>query len=361
MADKYTGTKLLLHGDGVNGSTDIRDSSLYITPLTVGGNTTISTEQSKFGDSSIKFTGTAGEGVYADADNAFDISKHTNYSLSCFVYPETGTTDGVIFSYGNTEAWNKTNGIQYRLQNLEAGGLVLYFWNGSSWAYATSSISLTINSWNYICLVKKNSIVKLYVNGSVGITSAALATTSAPLKFAVGAYVGSTTSVFKGYIDEFQVIPDYAIDPTVIPTAPFYVPNMPYWYLLQDCIAYWDFRDGSLYDIISNKLATHAANNWTVDHLGQQDSCLDLLNTDQVTWTSLGTIGDTLCVHQSGTFAWNFTPIYNNGINTSASSTTTISFVLIFNRVMTSTERSQIESLLKERYIYPTQKAAMQE
>ena len=57
MADaNYENVVLLLHANGVNGSTQIRDERGHA--VTCNGNAAISTTQSKFGGSSLGFDGT---------------------------------------------------------------------------------------------------------------------------------------------------------------------------------------------------------------------------------------------------------------------------------------------------------------
>ena len=145
-----------------------------------------------------------------------------------------------------------------------------------------------------------------------------------------------------------------------------YPERFPYVSILEDCIAYWDFRDKSLCDIISNRLATWSTDRWITDHLGQLNSAVDIDSTsEQVTWTNLGTVGDSLMLcrqSDSWIYAWNEPVLTTTGINTGVTkSTLEVSIVMFFNRIMTTANRAQIETLLNIRYIYPTQQVEMQE
>ena len=63
----FSSTKLLLNGNGTNGSTTFTDSSNSSYTVTANGNAQISTAQSKFGSASMYFDGT---GDYLTVSNA---------------------------------------------------------------------------------------------------------------------------------------------------------------------------------------------------------------------------------------------------------------------------------------------------
>lgn len=56
-----------------------------------------------------------------------------------------------------------------------------------------------------------------------------------------------------------------------------YPESFPYYSIFADCIAYWDFKDGSLYDVIGNKhLSVKGSPVLTNDHFGYANNAYDL-------------------------------------------------------------------------------------
>lgn len=61
-----------------------------------------------------------------------------------------------------------------------------------------------------------------------------------------------------------------------------YPERFPYIPIFEDCIAYWDFRDGSLYDVIGNELLIPVNSpTITIDHLGLSNNAYELNGTSQ--------------------------------------------------------------------------------
>ena len=73
----FSNVSLLLHGDGTNGSTLIKDSSPRMNTVTAVGNAQISTAQSKFGGSSIAFDGT-GDSLTTPTTLAINLAQATS-------------------------------------------------------------------------------------------------------------------------------------------------------------------------------------------------------------------------------------------------------------------------------------------
>ena len=83
----YSSVSLLLHGNGINGSTTITDNSPSPKTVTAVGNAQISTAQSKFGGGSIAFDGT---GDYLTTPNNSDYQFGTSdFTVECWI----NTTD----------------------------------------------------------------------------------------------------------------------------------------------------------------------------------------------------------------------------------------------------------------------------
>jgi hypothetical protein len=185
----FNNVELLLHMNGVNGSTIFIDSSKNNFAVTVNGNAQISTSQSKFGGTSGYFNGT----------NSFltnsNISLSTqDFALECWVYPISTAGATSIFNQGNSDI---------------TGNFCLFVYDGLVAFYAdneqrlTSSQTIQSNQWTHIALTRQNNIYYLFINGVLdGTLNVALDHYGSPFKIGQG-YGGIT--YFNGYIDEARV------------------------------------------------------------------------------------------------------------------------------------------------------------
>jgi hypothetical protein len=194
--DAYT--KLLLHGDGDNGSQTFTDEcGKTITPV---GNAQISTSQKKFGNSSIKFDGT-GDYLSIPDSTDWDIIGNTSddYTIELWFYLTT---------------INKTNAIWHQhvdgdhqlfIDITPSNKIEVYFSNGSWIGINTGSVG--VDQWYHLALVKEGGVsdydLKLYLDGTLigsSLNNTLTAALSAPLY--IGQYV---TYHFSGYMDEIRV------------------------------------------------------------------------------------------------------------------------------------------------------------
>lgn len=151
-ADSYT--KMLLHGDDVDGATTVTDSSPSPHTVAVSGGVQIDTAQSVFGGASILFPGAVGDGLRLDgsSDFAFGTDDFTiDFRLRLAV-----TTSGQIIYDGRPTSGNG---------NYQT----IYYSGGIRFAVAgTDRIigpSLSINTWYHVALARAAGVTRMFIDG----------------------------------------------------------------------------------------------------------------------------------------------------------------------------------------------------
>lgn len=191
MADPYiANVSLLLHGDGVNGSTTFTDNSPNPKTISVVGSTAISTAQSKFGGASIRFDGSASQlATSTSTELAFGTG---DFTVECFIrinvakpygfiYLTTGSSTNLLLAFGS-------NGQTLR---VFVSGSVIDL-NGPT--------SLSLNTWHHVAVTRSGSTVRVFLNGVIeesGTCSSDFTSTSA--------IIGETLDPIDAYIDELRV------------------------------------------------------------------------------------------------------------------------------------------------------------
>lgn len=152
---------------------------------------------------------------YATPNDALVTADHADW------YFGTGdfTIDGWVYHNDLTDAYvlagqyADANNYWYVGKGTNSAGnkLQLYFRSSSSdkanYVMASSS-SLAISSWTHLAYVRSSSTVKIYINGvSQALTATTPISTNDVGNISASLVIGqqNTTSLFKGYIDEFRV------------------------------------------------------------------------------------------------------------------------------------------------------------
>lgn len=173
----------LCHYAGANGSTSIIDQVLGVSWTTNTG-TSISTVQSKFGNSSL-LVGTGGSSTTA----ALPSLGTQPFTFEAFIYTSTSTPPQVIHKVGSTAP----NFI------VSAGNV--QFSDGSVWR-VSSGVTVPLNSWVHVAASKNSGTLYLFIGG-VLCYSGALTT-----NFSTGTlYAGADTlsNYIHGYLAESRV------------------------------------------------------------------------------------------------------------------------------------------------------------
>jgi len=215
-ADPYYGAvKLLLHGDGADGSTEIFDSSLNPKTVTAVGNAQISTTESKFNGSSLKFDGS---GDYVATPDSEDFYLPGDFTIEAWVYPTSSTGIHIIVAQ-----WREQGGSDRNFSIRSDDGI--FYMNRAGTNRSVSLGAFSLNQWTHFAISVENGTCYGFINGvlqdSNSNFTAAANNSTEPL--GIGAY-GNGDYVFEGYIDEFRItkgVARYTSNFTP-PTQPFF-------------------------------------------------------------------------------------------------------------------------------------------
>lgn len=190
--DSYT--TFMLHGDSF---TDSSSAPKTVTPT----NVTISSAQSKFGGSSMQFTGS--NSYLSVANNAAYNFAAENFTIDVWVYPTVATTSaGVIGKVG-------VSGVgSYILCMNSAGNWVFdSSANTTTWSLADIILgSVSLNTWQHLAVVRSGNTLYAFKNGVLGgsatMTHTVITTTE---NLNIGRYNYSTPIYYTGYMDELRI------------------------------------------------------------------------------------------------------------------------------------------------------------
>jgi hypothetical protein len=277
QSDSYT--KLLLHGDGTDGSSTILDASTNTRKtVTVNGNAQIDTDQKKFGSGSILFDGA---GDYLSFDDSDDWNYgNGDFTIEFFVWFNSLTAEyayiGLYHQY--QYAVSRISFIYYPVDNK----LLFQSSTGSPQTYqANYSVNWTpeLNKWYHVAAVRYGTNFYIFIDGvsQTLTTSTAISTNSLPdvdSTLSIGRYNDSGGSgSFNGRLDEYRISKGIARytsnftpptemlagdDPVTSVTIPNLDGNTDEMYLVR-CKIYNSYNGGTLYFLRPNN---DTANNY---------------------------------------------------------------------------------------------------
>lgn len=194
--DEYT--KVLLHGDGADGSTTIIDEAGAT--VTVHGDAQIDTAQSVFGGASIKFDGT-GDYLTSSPVSAGDFDFGSDSFTVDFRLRSTfpGSSSILVYFYKDS-----THFLYIRLS-----GYTLYYnaFDGTQvFNGASAGGAIMNNTWYHIAFVRNGTSIKLYINGTASGTE--VTDSDALCSGITTLYTGCTPAageLLNGWIDELRV------------------------------------------------------------------------------------------------------------------------------------------------------------
>lgn len=193
-ADEHT--HLLIHGDGDNNSTVILDDG----PRTSGrisiemtGNAHISTDQAKFGSTSVEFDG---DGDAVDPEHTQLTIGADDFTIEWFYYPTDFTTvHGRYF-------FDTGSGISSRLNGYFNSSSQFVIRNGNT-ELLKASHGMSTGQWYHLAIVRKDGTLKFYRDGTE-LASTSNSTNFVNNDYRIGVYLGGGGFGVKGYYDEWR-------------------------------------------------------------------------------------------------------------------------------------------------------------
>jgi len=221
----FYSNSLLLYGDGADASTAIVDSSSNAHAVTVYGDAQISTNQSKFGGSSLYFDGS---GDYLGLPSSSQFATGTSdFTIECWYYPVSKVTAYPrIFQVG-TAAWGTSDNWSFLDRHNSAP--TKFAWAcvnlGGNSLLLTSTTTVTDNVWYHVAVTRSGSTFRMFINGiqESTYTNSGAVTTSASTGAWVASAAGANDSTGHAHIDDLRFtkgVARYTANFTP-PTGPF--------------------------------------------------------------------------------------------------------------------------------------------
>lgn len=197
--DLDSNTLLLIHGDGVNGSTSFTD---LLRSELVSTDATTDTAVKKFGTGSIKFNGTTSKITITDTDDL--VFGDGNFTVDFWLNLTNVTLAASIYEqYVDADNYMK---IHY----TAAGKLVAEAKDTSNFVGSyetTNTLGLTNGVWNHIAVVRDGTAIVVYLNGvaQAMTENASIATNAVPNLDADITLGYGQEGYLNGNIDEIRI------------------------------------------------------------------------------------------------------------------------------------------------------------
>lgn len=186
---------LLLHCDGSNGNTTVIDETGKTVTAT---NATISTSESKFGDSSLFLNGNGHIEVPHISD--FDFVTMSSFTIEAWVYLNNlSAVSGII----SNRSASTNDGAVLR---VNTNGSVQFFFTGGT-SITSSPGEITTGTWYHLAVVRDAGVVTIYKNGTSITTPTTFSngTINASIPLIIGSEDYSLSHFINGYLDEVRI------------------------------------------------------------------------------------------------------------------------------------------------------------
>ena len=175
------------------------------------GTVQVSNTQTRFGPTSIYFSG--GSGNYLDDPNITTAQFGTgDFTIEGWIYINSLATAQVIFEF------RSVNGVSYGQIYIDTSGL-LHFYLPTD---VSTSNSFSATTWTHFAITRASGTLNMYINGTRGYTGSYTSAMDAA-RLRIGAHVDGVDGL-NAYLQEVRITKGYAryIDASLyIPTAPF--------------------------------------------------------------------------------------------------------------------------------------------
>lgn len=229
----FASVGLLLHGDGVDGSTTFLDSSANAHTITAFGNAQLDTAQKQWGTASILLDGTGDYASLADTATleigSGDFTFEAWIRLSGYSPSYSGQFVGCIFGRDGPSNrclnWS-VNGTASSWTTLNC---TIIADNTPNFTTTTGSFAFSLDTWYYVAAVRSGTTLTLYVGTTPGgattdigsgVNSRSMQNTANP--FTIGSVLNPGLEFyFPGHIDDLRITKGVARDVSVVPSAAF--------------------------------------------------------------------------------------------------------------------------------------------
>jgi len=195
-----TNTALLMSGQDAK----VYDASQTVGALTLAGNATSSTTQTKYASSSVALDGT---GDYISVDKTIGHFGTSNFTIEGWWYFNTVSAGYQPIITLGQDADQRGWGLITETDNE----LAFYMSNGSAWSYNIASTTVpNLNAWNHIAVTRSGGTLTLFLNGtSIGTASIGAnsthTTTSGALYIGHYPFFPGGARSFNGYIEDVRI------------------------------------------------------------------------------------------------------------------------------------------------------------
>lgn len=216
----WSNVVLALHGDGANGTTTIVDEKGRASPTGNRGTSAISSAQSRFGGSSIRFNCDGGL-IYSTGVNTVAFRFPGDFMIRMWLWLDASAHTGVarvIYDCRNS------GGDQYGFVFFvnASGGLSLY--TATVYLLNDTTTAFPTNQWVHVALARQGPTMRVFLNGAL-YSSFAAAYDWTNGRCCVGDVNPEyqATTAFYGFIDDFEIASGQAVYTAAYtpPTVPF--------------------------------------------------------------------------------------------------------------------------------------------
>jgi hypothetical protein len=198
-------TKVLLHFDGTDGSTTIRDDAPTPHAWTASGNAQIDTAQSKFGGASLLLDGT---GDFVSTPDSADFTLGAG-DWTVDLWFNCNAAGGTFENLAGQSTGSESNSA-WQVFRTTVNTIRAMVFDGSSFTFVDGTTQFTnvINpGWHHLALVRSGNILRLFVDGVLEGGEVAFTGTvpDATVALDVGTIAGDTSTPWTGWIDEFRL------------------------------------------------------------------------------------------------------------------------------------------------------------
>lgn len=189
-----TNTLALVRGTNAG----IIDKAQSVQTLTLNGNVSSSTTQSKYLTSSMYFDGT---GDLIELNDSISNWGAADFTIETWMYP-TALGSRNIFGDFNSLGQNASSTLVAKFES----GYLKWWIQTTTYNSITGTTALSTNVWTHIALVRNGSTITSYVNGtSDGTFNVGTASINTPsITYTIGTGGDYRASLFEGYMSDFR-------------------------------------------------------------------------------------------------------------------------------------------------------------